>query len=126
MRHNDVKNMTAVPSCLRHFHNFDKIDSFPNFFFLNVCRIKKANCIFEELSNLYLISLLISFIPHLVWITEENKTNLKKLFIILLVNIVWENVVYTITFLVKFFLMLQSIRNKVMKHQCPYGSALVL
>ena len=42
---------------------------------------KKANCIFEELSNLYLIVLLISFFPLLLCITTENRTKLKKLFI---------------------------------------------
>ena len=45
---------------------------------------------------------------------------------ILLENIVWENVVYIITFLVKFFLVLQDIQNEVMKHQHLYRSALVL
>ena len=41
---------------------------------------------------------------------------------ILLENMIQENVVYTITFLVK----LQDIWNEVMKHQRPYRSALVL
>ena len=48
---------------------------------LNVFRIKIANCIFEELSTLYLIVLLISFFPLLLWITAKNRTKLKKLFI---------------------------------------------
>ena len=39
---------------------------------------KRANCIFEELSNLYLIALLISFFPLILWITVENRTKLKK------------------------------------------------
>ena len=43
----------------------------------------------------------------------------------MLENIVWENVVYTTTFLVKFSLVLQDIWNEVMKHQRPYKSALV-
>ena len=42
---------------------------------------KKANRIFEELPNLYLIVLLISFIPLLLWITAENRTKLKTFFI---------------------------------------------
>ena len=48
--------------------------------FLNVFRIKKANCIFEELSILYLI-VLISFFLVLLCITAESRTKLKKLFI---------------------------------------------
>ena len=39
---------------------------------------KKANAIFEERSNLYLIVLLISFFPLLLWITTENMKNFKK------------------------------------------------
>ena len=50
-------------------------------FFEQVFRITKANCIFEELSNLCFIILLISFIPFLLWITTENRTKLKKLYI---------------------------------------------
>ena len=69
-----------TPCYLRHFQIFNKIDSFPkrnlNFFW-----IKKTNCIFEELSNLYITVLLISFFSLLLWITAENRTNLKKLFI---------------------------------------------
>ena len=42
---------------------------------------KKANGIFEELSTLCLIVSLISFFPLLLWITAENRTKLKKLFI---------------------------------------------
>ena len=42
---------------LSHLQIFDKIDRFPK----NVFRIRKANCIFEELSNLCLIVLQISF-----------------------------------------------------------------
>ena len=38
----------------------------------------------------------------------------------------WENVVYNITFLVKLFLVLQDVWNKVMRHQRPYRSELVL
>ena len=45
---------------------------------------------------------------------------------ILLENIVRENVVYPITFVVKFFLMLHDIWNEVMKHKLPCRSALVL
>ena len=63
--------------------------SFPDFwqnrwFFkkiLNVLMIKKANWIFEELSNLCLIGLLISFFPLLLWITTANRTKLQKVFI---------------------------------------------
>ena len=44
---------------------------------------------------------------------------------ILLENIVWENAVYTIIFLVIFFLVLQDTWSEVMKHQRPYKSALV-
>ena len=42
---------------------------------------EKANCIFEELSNLYLIVLLISFFPPRLWITAETRTKLKNFFI---------------------------------------------
>ena len=66
-----------VPCSLCHFQIFDKIDSFPKNF-LNVFRIKKTNCIFEELSNLYLTVLLISFFPLLLWIAAENRTKLKN------------------------------------------------
>ena len=69
-----------APCCSRYFHIFDKIDSFPKQF-LNLFNIKKANCIFEELSAVYLIDLLISFFPLLLWIAAENRTKLKKLFI---------------------------------------------
>ena len=62
---------------LSHLQIFDKIDRFPK----NVFRIRKANCIFEELSNLCLIVLQISFSPLLLWITAESRTKLKKLFI---------------------------------------------
>ena len=65
----------SAPCYLRHFQIFDKIDSFPKKF-LNAFRIKKG----KELSNLYLIVLLISFFPLLLWITAENITKLKKLF----------------------------------------------
>ena len=41
---------------------------------------------------------------------------------ILLQNIDWENMVHTITFLVKLFLALQDIWEKVMKQQHPYRS----
>ena len=43
---------------------------------------KKANTIFEELSNLCLVVQLISSFPLLLWITVENQTNLKKSFIL--------------------------------------------
>ena len=66
---------------MRHLQIVDNIDSFPKNI-LNVFRIKKkANCIFGELSNLYLIVLLISFFSLFLWITAENRTKLKKLFI---------------------------------------------
>ena len=78
MRHNDAKNMN--PRYLHHFRIFDKIDGFQKKF-LNAFRIKKANYIFEQLSNLYLIALLIIFFPLLFWIAAENRTKLKKLFI---------------------------------------------
>ena len=51
-----------LPGYLRHFQIFDKIVSFP-YKFLNVFRIRKANWIFEELSNLYLIVFLTHFMP---------------------------------------------------------------
>ena len=63
---------------------------------------------------------------------QQRKQNSLVLFFvygkgyILLGNIVWENVVDIITFLVKFFLVLQDICNEVMEHQRPYRSALVL
>ena len=64
LRYNDAKTMTPPPPpCyLRHFQIFDKIVSFP-YKFLNVFRIRKANWIFEELSNLYLIVFLTHFMP---------------------------------------------------------------
>ena len=75
------------PCYLRHFPIFDKIDSFGKDF-LNVLRIKRANCIFEELSNLYLIVLLISFFPlfcglqqkigPLIWTTKSGGTQNNK------------------------------------------------
>ena len=74
-----------APCCSRYFHIFDKIDSFPKQF-LNLFSIKKANCIFEGLSTVYLIDLLISFFPLLLWITAENRTKLKKLFEIIYLN----------------------------------------
>ena len=62
---NGAKNMTPLPPpapCyLHHFHIFDKINSFPKNV-LHVFRGKKENCTFEELFNLYLIVLLISFL----------------------------------------------------------------
>ena len=69
-----------APCCLCHFQIFDKINSFQKHF-LNVFRIKNANCINEQLPNLYLIALLISCFPLLLWITAENRTKLKILFI---------------------------------------------
>ena len=48
---------------------------------LTAFRIKKPNWIFEELSNFCLIVFLISFFPLLLWITAENRTKLKKLYI---------------------------------------------
>ena len=41
--------------------------------------IKKANCIFEKLSDLYLIVLLTGFFPLLWLITVGNRAKLKKL-----------------------------------------------
>ena len=78
LRHNDANHMIPHPLLLRHFQIFIKIDSFPKIF-LKLFRIKKTNDIFEGLSNLYLIVLLISFLPPLLWITAENRTKLKKL-----------------------------------------------
>ena len=66
--------------CLRHFQIFDKIDGFQKTFWMYL-GYKKTNCFFEELSNLYLIVLLISLFPLLLWIAVENRTKLKKLFI---------------------------------------------
>ena len=65
-------NVHPLPAscCFCHFQIFGKIDSFPKQF-LNVFRIKKANCIFEELSNSYLTVLLISFFPLLLRVTAE-------------------------------------------------------
>ena len=51
--------------------------------FLNVFTIKITNCIFEELSNLYLITLLISFFPVFLWDTTENRTKLMTLLVTL-------------------------------------------
>ena len=72
--------MPTIPCYLLHFQIFHKIDGFPKKF-LNVFRLKKSICIFEELSNSYLIVLPISFFPVLLRITAENRTELKKLFI---------------------------------------------
>ena len=47
--------------------------------FWNVYAIKKANWIFEELSNLYLTVMLTSFFPRLLWIPAVKRTKLKKL-----------------------------------------------
>ena len=68
------------PCVLRHFQIFDKIDKFPKKVF-NVFRMKKESCIIEELSNLYLIVLVISFSPLILWITAESRTKLKELYI---------------------------------------------
>ena len=65
---------------LPHFQIFNKIDIFQKTFWISL-EWKKANCFFEELSNLYLIVLLISFFRLLLLITTDNKTKLKKLFI---------------------------------------------
>ena len=65
LRHNDANHITPHPLLLRHFQIFVKIDSFPKIF-LKPFRIKKTNDIFEDLSNLYLIVLLISFLPPLL------------------------------------------------------------
>ena len=71
----------STASCyLRHFQIFDKIDNFPKKFWM-LWGWKKENFVFEELSNLYLIVLLNSFFSLHLWITAENKTKLKKLFI---------------------------------------------
>ena len=51
--------------------------------FLNVFTIKMANCIFEELSNLNLITLLISFFPAFLRDTTENRTKLMTLLVTL-------------------------------------------
>ena len=74
--------MTAPsPRCyLRHFEIFDETIVFQKKF-LNVLRIKKANCISEELFTLYLIILIISFFLLLLSIAAENRVNRKKLFI---------------------------------------------
>ena len=58
LHHNDAKNMTSPQ--------------------------KTANRIFEKLSNLYLIVLIvlwITFFPFLLWSTSENWTKMKNLFI---------------------------------------------
>ena len=55
------------------FKIFNKIDIFQKIFWISL-GWKKANSIFEEQSNLYLIVLLISFFPLLLWITAENRT----------------------------------------------------
>ena len=79
VRHNDAKNMIPLPPCyLHHLQIFGKTDSFLNKF-VNIYRIKKE--LFrslKDLSNSYLIVLLISFFPLLLWITAENRTKLKK------------------------------------------------
>ena len=62
---------TPNPCYLRYFQILYKIDSFPKKIFF---RIKNVNYIFEELSNLYLTVLLISFFPCLLWITAGNRT----------------------------------------------------
>ena len=48
---------------------------------LNVFRIKKVNFIFEELSSLYLIVLVISYFLFSFGLQQKNRTNLKELFI---------------------------------------------
>ena len=83
LRHNNANNMTIPPPpvtcCISRFSPKSivfrkKIKCFQ-------LRIKQANCILEELSNLYWIVLLMSFFPLLLWITAENRTKLEKLFI---------------------------------------------
>ena len=71
---------TPNPCYLFHFQIFEKIVGFQKKLWIPLGR-KKKNCIFEELSNLYLIVLLFNSFPLLLWITTENRTKLKKLFI---------------------------------------------
>ena len=81
IRHNDTKNMTPLPSANYVISRFlTKSIVFQKIFWMFL-GYKKANDIFEELSNLYLILLIISFFLLLLWITSENRTKLKKLFI---------------------------------------------
>ena len=54
-------------------HIFDKMDSFQKNIFECFWNKKEANCIFEELSNLYLIIFLISFFPFPWWIAAAEK-----------------------------------------------------
>ena len=67
---------TWIPLLVASFPIFDKIDSFPKKIWTPL-----ANCIFEELSNLYFIVLLTSFFSPILWITAENRNKLKKFFI---------------------------------------------
>ena len=71
-----------LPCYLRHFQIFNKTDSFSKNF-LHVFRLEKAKKQIESLKSslICLIDLLISFFSLLSWITAENRTKLKKLFI---------------------------------------------
>ena len=90
---------------------FDKIDSFLEKF-LNVFRIKKGNCIFEELPSWYLNVLLISFFPLLLWVPTENRTKLK--------NSLSEKCPNTEIFLVRIFLYLDWIQENMDQRKTPH------
>ena len=75
-----MKNMTPHPLLFASFPDFWQIWCFSNFFECLHDK-KKANCIFKEISNLWLTVFQISFFPLLLRIATENRTKLKKLFI---------------------------------------------
>ena len=80
LRHNDAKKMTPPrPAAICVISRFlTKSIVFQKCFWMTLGQ-KKTNCIFEVLSNLYLIVLLINFFPFVLWITTENRTKLVKL-----------------------------------------------
>ena len=62
-----------TPCYLRHFQIFEKFDVFQ--IFLNVFMTKKGNCIFKEISNLWLTVFQISFFCGLQQNIEPNWRN---------------------------------------------------
>ena len=81
LRHNNAKEHDPLLLVLSVIPRFSTKSIVFQKTFLNFLRFKLHHYIFEELSNLYSIVLLISFFPLHSWIVAENRTKLKKLFI---------------------------------------------
>ena len=81
LRHNNGKEHDPLLPVLSVIPRFSTKSIVFQKTFLNFLRCKLHHYIFEELSNLYPIVLLISFFPLHSWIVVENRTKLKKLLI---------------------------------------------